>query len=109
LGNQIEELNLFEDAYTLEVSSPGVDIPLTFRRQYLKNIGRELKVMLLDDSEKKGLLKAVHETSIEIEEVVKQKKVKWLKPGEAPSAPETQILTLALDQIKKAQVLVIFK
>ena len=109
LGNQLEELSLFPNAYTLEVSSPGVDILLTIKRQYIKNIGRELKVILTDDKEKKGILKAVNENSIDIEEVVKQKRAKWLKPGEDAPAPDTELLTIAFDKIQKAQVLVSFK
>src|SRR5277367_6841240 len=33
------------DPYTLEVSTPGLDHPLKLKRQYIKNIGRGLKVV----------------------------------------------------------------
>lgn len=36
------------DSYLLEVSTPGVDHPLKFRRQYQKHRGRKLKVVLAD-------------------------------------------------------------
>jgi len=43
LRNQIEELNWYpEGDFSLEVSSPGIDEPLKFVRQYRKNIGRTL-------------------------------------------------------------------
>jgi ribosome maturation factor RimP len=56
LDDEIFKLDLIPDAYRLEVSSPGVDFPLTFARQYKKNIGRTLKVILIDGSEKLGEL-----------------------------------------------------
>ncbi len=56
LDDEIFKLDLIPDAYRLEVSSPGVDFPLTFARQYQKNIGRTLKVILTDGTEKLGEL-----------------------------------------------------
>src|ERR1700744_6674434 len=44
VGFRLEEENAIETAYNLEVSSPGVDTPLTQLRQYTKNIGRELGI-----------------------------------------------------------------
>jgi ribosome maturation factor RimP len=40
----LDERNLIESNYLLEVSTPGVDHPLKLKRQYLKNVGRLLKV-----------------------------------------------------------------
>ena len=54
--------------YSLEVSSPGVDQPLKLHRQYVKNIGKELKVLLNDGITKTGELTSVSETVIEINE-----------------------------------------
>src|ERR1700684_1279741 len=42
VGFRLEEESAIEDAYNLEVSSPGLDMPLTLVRQYIKNIGRNL-------------------------------------------------------------------
>jgi ribosome maturation factor RimP len=44
LSNRIEEEDLIDGAFNLEVSSPGIDRPLSLPRQYKKNIGRKLKV-----------------------------------------------------------------
>lgn len=44
LGAWMEENKGPEGAYTLEVTSPGLDTPLKTDRQYLKNIGRQVKV-----------------------------------------------------------------
>lgn len=58
IGHEIEEKNLIEDAYRLEVSSPGLDHPLASDRQYKKNIGRTVKVTLNDGKSIKGELLA---------------------------------------------------
>jgi ribosome maturation factor RimP len=46
LSASLDEVTWLEDAYTLEVSTPGVDHPLKFQRQYAKHIGRKLKIKL---------------------------------------------------------------
>jgi ribosome maturation factor RimP len=62
LDDEIFKLDLIPEAFRLEVSSPGVDYPLKFARQYIKNIGRTLKVIATDGSEKLGeLIEATQE------------------------------------------------
>jgi ribosome maturation factor RimP len=41
-------------SYTLEVSSPGVDRPLTLPRHWRRNLGRLVKIALSDGSEVSG-------------------------------------------------------
>lgn len=43
-----------EDAYTLNVTSPGLDRPLSDPRQFLKNKGRNVRVELLDGEQPDG-------------------------------------------------------
>src|SRR5947207_10364810 len=46
---QIDESGLFPNSdFSLEISSPGLDEPLKLYRQYLKNIGRYVEVLLKD-------------------------------------------------------------
>jgi ribosome maturation factor RimP len=45
LSHEIDRENLFERAYRLEVSSPGIDRPLRMLRQYTKNLGRTFRVI----------------------------------------------------------------
>ena len=98
LGDKIEEIELFEEPYTLEVSSPGVDFPLSSQRSYHKNIGRTLKVLLQDGTETTGKLEAVTDTQITIvEEKKKKKKDEVVLP-----------VVIELSTIKKAQVQVVF-
>ncbi len=99
LGNDIEEGNVFETAYQLEVSSPGVDYPINNQRQYTKNIGRNLKITLADGEKKMVKLAEVNETGIVFFEEILKGKLKSLKKETAE---------LSFSQIKQAQVQVSF-
>jgi ribosome maturation factor RimP len=59
---------LGETPFTLEVTSPGLDRPLTKVRHWQKNINRLVKVVLLDGSEIKGRIKDVNEVSATVDE-----------------------------------------
>lgn len=74
LGRRIEEAYGEEVSYTLEVTSPGADQPLVYPRQYKRHVGRKLKVVLQDGSEKTGTLENVSDTGINLLEEIKDKK-----------------------------------
>jgi len=99
VGYHLEEENVIDRAYRLEVSSPGIDSPLLLNRQYEKNVGRNVKVKLLDGTKKEGQLLSVTESAISIEEKVKEK-------GKKAVLVQTEI---PLDQIKETKVLISFK
>lgn len=64
----IEEAGMYpEGDFSLEVSSPGITEPLKMHRQYQKNIGRGVEVVLNDTTVKEGVLQEVAEDSITIE------------------------------------------
>lgn len=73
VGFHLEEEELIDKAYRLEVSSPGIDAPLTSIRQYRKNIGRKVRVKLQDGATREGQLLDVTEHAITILEQVKEK------------------------------------
>jgi len=63
------EENMFSNGYfSIEVSSPGLDEPLRLHRQYLKNIGRPVEVLLKEGIKKEGKLVSVTDTEIVVEE-----------------------------------------
>ena len=63
----MEEMGMYPDGdFSLEVSSPGVDEPLKMLRQYKKNAGREVEVILNDDTKQEGKLIEVNEDTIKI-------------------------------------------
>jgi ribosome maturation factor RimP len=56
------------DDFSLEVSSPGLDEPLKLFRQYKKNIGRPVEVILKDGIKVAGKMVEVRDNSILVEE-----------------------------------------
>lgn len=94
LSDKIDELDLIQSKYLLEVSSPGVDFPLQLKRQYKKNIGRDLKAVLNDGKTHQGELIEAAGDYIILREV---------------KGKESREISLPYDQIKSAKVLVSFK
>lgn len=45
IGDLLDEDDLINGKYTLEVSSPGVDRPLRSARSFRRNVGREVRVV----------------------------------------------------------------
>ena len=82
--------------YQLEVSSPGVTRPLKFPRQYLKHLGRTLKIELTNSEKLEGILKNTGHDSITVEVPSKEKKGK----------PEQR--DILYDDIQEAYVTVTF-
>lgn len=106
VGFHLEEENIVNHAYFLEVSSPGVDYPLTQKRQFVKNIGRTISVVYEEDGkriEKEGKLLEVNDLSVSIEAIVKNKN---LPKGRMPAVEEVSI---PLDKIITTKVLISFK
>ncbi len=78
LESFIDTNSWFGDHYVLEVSSPGISRPLVYPRQYLKNKGRDLDIILTDGSEISGNIMDVNENGIIIsrQEIRKEGKKK---------------------------------
>jgi len=73
----IEEAGLFtEGDFSLEVSSPGLDEPLKLQRQYKKNIGRNVEVMMVDGQKIDGKLLSATDDGIQVEETKGKNKKK---------------------------------
>ncbi|MBB2150967.1 ribosome assembly cofactor RimP [Pedobacter gandavensis] len=99
VGFHLEEENTIDKAYNLEVSSPGVGEPLKLKRQYVKNIGRDLSVKLNGGEIKEGKLLSVEDNGITIEAKVKEK-------GKKATLEETSI---DFSSITETKVLISFK
>jgi ribosome maturation factor RimP len=106
VGFHLEEENTIEQAYNLEVSSPGIDKPLILKRQYEKNIGRNLGIKLLDGIKREGTLLQVAEDSITIEEKIKPVRS---SDGEKGKKAELVESVIPFDQISETKVLISFK
>lgn len=99
LSRKIEEIYGPEISYVLEVTSPGLDLPLTSARQYKRNIGRKLRILLKDGSEKTGTLDEVTDNTIKLTEDVKGKNKK-INPTPAE---------VSFDDIAKTNIIISFK
>lgn len=64
----LEETTFPDGNFSLEVSSPGLDEPLKLHRQYVKNIGRPVTIVLSSGVTREGKLVQVSESAIVIEE-----------------------------------------
>ncbi|MFU1855975.1 ribosome assembly cofactor RimP [Sphingobacterium sp. NGMCC 1.201703] len=98
VGFHLEEENVIDNAYRLEVSSPGIDSNFVNNRQYQKNIGRTVQVKLGDNTKIEGTLLSVDETKIKILQKVKEK-------GKKAQEVEKE---LPFDQIKATKVVISF-
>lgn len=100
------EHNLDREAedFSLQVSSPGLDKPLRDHRQYIKNVGRSLKVRLAGDEEIEGELRQADDQKITLftqrKERVEGKKKRILVEEE---------LVLTYPEIKQAKIKINFK
>lgn len=98
LYKKMEEMGLYPDGdFSLEVSSPGIGEPLKLLRQYHKNIGRLVEVVLNDGTKKEGRLVAATDTAITLE----------YTEGKGKKAV-THTPVLELDTIKHTKILVSF-
>jgi ribosome maturation factor RimP len=99
VGFHLEEENTIDRAYNLEVSSPGVGEPLKLKRQYDKNVGREVGIKLSNGETKEGKLLSVTDRGVLIEAKVKEK-------GKKVQLVETNI---DFNDITETKVLISFK
>ena len=96
LSNELEERDIIEGRYVIEVSSPGADKPLVLLRQYPKHIGRELEVITKGNKNYQGILLNVSEGTVELS--VKSSKVK--------KELNSETLKLSFDEIDKSKVVI---
>jgi ribosome maturation factor RimP len=97
LSRDLDELDLFEGKYTLEVSSPGTDYPLGTMRQFQKNIGRYLEVKYKNTDSFRGKLTKVSEDGIK------------LISGKDKKESEGKVKEIGFDEIELAKVIVMFQ
>jgi ribosome maturation factor RimP len=103
----IEESSLFpNDDFSLEVSSPGLDEPLKLHRQYLKNIGRDVEVILKDGVKKEGKLLSASNNEIIIEE--EKARVKTEKGKQAGKKKDWVEHTIPYEDIKTTKIQIKF-
>jgi len=102
VSRQIEHnIDREEHDFSLEVSSVGVGSALLIPRQYIKNVGRTLEVINLDDQIFKGNL-----TQADQEGITLEWKAREPKPVGKGKVTVTKTKKLAFASIKKAKVII---
>lgn len=89
------------EEYNIEVSSPGVERPLMYPRQYPKHIGRFLEVENTEGDKVEGIL-----TEVNAEKIVLQ--IENIKKEGKKKIKETVVSVFPYDKIKKATVQIKF-
>ncbi|MDA9266896.1 ribosome assembly cofactor RimP [Salibacteraceae bacterium] len=98
VSRQIESnLDRDQEDFELQVSSAGIDKPLRDKRQFEKNIGREVKIVLQDSAELKGEL-------LEVGDSLKLK----LPASKKKKLPEREEI-IAWENIRETKILISFK
>ena len=81
LGYALDLEDMIEEAYHLEVSSPGVDRPLKKQKDFLRNVGRRVKIRLAEplDGEKRfiGEILTADENAVTVSKDGKELTVKY--------------------------------
>jgi len=92
-----------EHDFSLQVMSAGLSEPLSTPRQFNKNMGREIEVMLEDSSTIEGELSKVDEEKITL--ILRYRKPKDIGKGKVDVEEEKEI---PYSEIKKALVVIKF-
>ncbi|HJX71095.1 MAG TPA: ribosome assembly cofactor RimP [Bacteroidales bacterium] len=104
LSRTIEnKLDRDEEDFDLEVSSPGLDRPLVLPFQYLKNTGRQIEVLTMEDQIIKGILRYADEEKIEVETETRNK-----IEGKKKKEIIVKRLFFKFNEIRSAKVIITF-
>lgn len=90
--------------FELHVSSAGLDKPLRVLQQFVKNIGREVEVLMNNKTEKKGVLLAVNEQTMTLQ-TTRVEKLEGKKKKE--TIVEDEIIPMT--EIKETKIVISFK
>jgi ribosome maturation factor RimP len=90
--------------FSLEVASAGLSKPFRVLKQYIKNIGKQVKVKTLEDGKIEGVLQSANENEIVVttKEKVRvegRKKKEWKETNH----------TIEMDTIKETNLIITFK
>jgi ribosome maturation factor RimP len=82
VGERLDELGPDEDPldglpYTLEVSSPGVDRPLTLPRHFRRNVGRLVDLSLADGTQLRGRILSATPDAVAVDAGSARRELTW--------------------------------
>lgn len=96
-------MNREEEDFSLQVMSAGLGEPLALQRQYQKNIGREVEVLLNDATKIQGELATVADDKITL--ILRYRKLKDIGKGKVDVEEEKDIF---YTDIKKTLIVIKF-
>ncbi len=102
--NVEHNLDREEEDFELQVSSAGLDKPFRVLAQYVKNIGRTVKVVQQNGKKIEGELKAANENEI----VVENSRMEKLE-GKKKKELIVEQHVLPMEQIKETKIVISFK
>jgi ribosome maturation factor RimP len=76
MSAKLDAMDFGQGRYVLEVTTPGLDQPLKLKRQYVKNIGRSLKIHRQDKSIIIGKLVRANDAALVVMQEVKEGKIR---------------------------------
>ena|ERR1035437_2098589 len=88
--------------FSLEVTSPGLTTPFKILRQYYKNIGQEVEVVVRTGEKQFGTLKSANPEGFELEVLTKEK-------VNGTKIPVAKSLVYTFEQIKTVNLVISFK
>jgi ribosome maturation factor RimP len=99
-----QQIDRDKEDFELEVASAGLSEPLRIVRQYTKNIGREVEVLMLSGEKFKGKLFAASAEGFSIEVQAKE-----LVEGKKRKQLVTKTLSLAYGDVKSTKIVISFR
>jgi ribosome maturation factor RimP len=90
--------------FSLEVSSPGVGKPLLVKRQYFKNVGRNVAIKTIDGQKIEGQLTLANDENIQVDFREKE-----LIPGKKSKQWVEKQVVLTYAEIKETKITISFK
>ena len=91
----LDSSQVIGEKYTLNVSSPGIDRPLKYKRQYPRNKGRHIEIKLKNGSFLNGVLEEVEENEVVVTTPKTKKK-------------ESKTHHVSFDDISQSKILIKF-
>lgn len=89
--------------FELQVSSPGLGQPFKVLKQYIKNIGKDVRVILKDGATFDGKIDKVENDTLVLQSVLLEK-----QPGQKKKVEKITTETFAMDDIASAKLIISF-
>ena len=102
--NVEHNLDREEEDFELHVSSAGLDKPLRVLPQFLKNVGREVEIILTNGTKKEGILKEASNENLVLETTRLEK-----PDGKKKKETIVEVETLPMSEIKETKIVISFK